>query len=99
MVVVPRPCEGCAEEVINVAHELDSDTFLKFASEALFLCGIFGIEHEVVHVHAHVDLGSGWRRGHRDCVRGVGCSVERSPGDGGGFADSAGEQAWIVGSG
>ncbi len=58
IVVVTRPCEGGAEEVINVAHELDSDTFLKFASEALFLCRIFGIENEVVHIHANVDLGA-----------------------------------------
>jgi hypothetical protein len=65
--------------------------------EALLLFRIFRIENEVVHVHANIDFGSGRRRGRRCRVRGMGCSIERSSGDSGGFADNAGEQTQIVG--
>ena len=69
-VVLAVPCEGSAEKVVSVAHEVNFDVFCKFRAEELLFSRIGGVKYEVINVDADVKgFASGRRVGVIDDAR------------------------------
>ena len=53
-IVMALPCEGCAEEPVDRAHEVDHDPLLEGFHESSFLERICGVKNKIVNVDAYV---------------------------------------------
>ena len=58
-IIVAQPGECCAQEVVNVSHEVGVDMLGHFFFKFSFFFKVCGVEDEVIHVHAHVYFSRG----------------------------------------